>query len=89
MSPKDKNIPQTLCEFRSFSPNAGERKPKCSAEHPRSGLNCSAAHLYKGLPTLVRLEAISVCLQVMKLFGKEAFEGVTCLGHVATESRVL
>ena len=88
MTPKDKNIPQTLCEFHSFSPIVGEKKPKCSAEHPSSGLNCSAVHIYKVLPTLVPLEAISGCLQVMKLSGKEAFKGVTCLGHVATKIRV-
>ena len=88
MAPEDKNIPRNICEFRSISPSAGERKPKCSAEHPRSGLNYSAAHLYKGLPTLVPLEAISRCLQVMKLSGKEALKEVTCLGHVATEIRV-
>jgi len=89
MTPKDKNIPQTLCEFHSFSPNAGERKPKCSIEHLGSGLNYFAAHLYKGLPVLVSLEVISRCLQVMKLSGKEAFKGVTCLGHETTEIRVL
>ena len=88
MTPKDKNIPQTLCEFSSFSPNTGERKPKCFAEHLSSGLNCSAVHLHKGLLALVPLEAIYGCLQVMKLFGKEAFKGVTCLGHEATEFRV-
>jgi len=87
MTPKDKNIPQTLCEFRSHSPNAGERKPKCSAEHPDSGLKCSAMHLHKGLPTLVPLQAISGCLQVMKLYVKEAFKGVTCLEHETTKVR--
>ena len=81
MIPKDKNIPQTLCEFHSFSPSTGERKPKCSAEHPSSGINYFAMHLHKGLPALVPLEAISGCVQVMKLSGKEAFKGVTCLGH--------
>ena len=85
MTPKYNNIPQTLCEFHSFSPSVGERKPKCSAEHPGSGLNFSTSHLHKGLPALVPLEAISGCLQVMKLFGKEAFKGVTCLGHETTE----
>jgi len=88
MTLKDNNIPQTLCEFRSFSPNIGKIKHKCSVEHPRSGLNCSTAHPYKGLLALVSLEAISGCLQVVKLFGKEASKGVTCLGHVATEIRV-
>ena len=88
MTPKDKNIPQTLCEFCSFSPDAGERKPKCYAEHRGRGLNYSEAHLHKGLPMLIPLEAISGCLQVMKLFGKEAFKGVTCLGNEATEIRV-
>ena len=88
MTLEDRNIPQTLCEFLSISPSVGERKPKCSTEHPGSGLNCSAAHLHKGLPTLVPLEAISRCLQVMKLSGKEAFKGVTCLGNEATEIRV-
>ena len=89
MTSKDKNIPQTLCEFRSFSPSAGERKHKCFEEDPSSGLNCSATHLHKGLPALVPLEVIFGCLQVMKLSGKEAFKRVTCLGHVATEIRVL
>lgn len=84
MNPKDKDIPQTLCEFHSFSPSAGERKPKCSGEHPSSGLNYSIAHLHKVLPALVPLEAISRCLQVMKLSGK-AFKGLTCLGHETTE----
>lgn len=84
MTPKDKNIPQTLCEFCSFSPSVGERKPKCSTEHPVSGLNYSAARLHKGLPTLVPLEVIFGCLQVMKLSGKEAFKGVTYLGHETT-----
>ena len=87
MTPKDKNIPQTLCEFCSISPSVGERGPKCSAEHPGSGLNCSAAHLHKGLPELVPLEAIFGCLQVIKLY-REAFKGVTCLGHEATKIRV-
>ena len=75
-------------EFRSFSPSVGERKPKCSTEHPSSGLNCSTVYLHKGLPALVPLEVLSGCLQVMKLSGKEAFKGVTCLGHEATEFRV-
>ena len=88
MTPKDKNILQTLCEFHSISPNAGERKPKFSAEHPSSGLNYSTVHLYKGLPVLVPLKTISGCLQVMKLSGKEEFKGVTCLGHEAIEIRV-
>lgn len=88
MTPKNKNIPQTLCEFHSFSPSRGERKPKCSIEHPGSGLNCSTVLLYKGLPTLVPLETFSGCLQVMKLSGKEAFKGVTRLGHEETEFRV-
>ena len=88
MTPKDKNIAQTLCEFRSFSPNACEMKPKCSAEHLGSGISCFVVHLYKGLPTLVPLEAIFGCLQAMKLFGKEAFKGMTFLGHEATEIRV-
>ena len=88
MTPKDKNIPQTLCEFSSFSTNVGERKPKCSAEHPSSGLNCSAAQPHKGLLALVPLEVISGCLHIMKLSRKEAFKGVTCLGHEATEIRV-
>ena len=88
MTPKDKNIPQTLCEFLSFSPNTGERKPKCSVEHPGSGLSYSTVHLYKGLPVLVPLEVISGCFQVMKLSGKEAFKGVTCLGNEATKIRV-
>ncbi len=85
---KDKNIPQTLCEFFSFSPNTGERKPKCSAEHLISRLNCFSMHLHKGLPILVPLEEISVCLQVMKLSRKEAFKWVTCLWHEATKFRV-
>lgn len=88
MTPKDKNIPQTLCEFHSIFPNAGERKPNYSLEHPGSGLNFSVVNLYKGLPTLVLLEAIFGCLQVMKLFRKEAFKGVTCLGHETTKIRV-
>ncbi len=88
MTPKDKNIPQTLCEFRSILPNAGERKPKCSAEHPGNGLNCSVAHLDKGLPALVLLEAISGCLHVMKLSGKDAFKGLTCLGHEITKIKI-
>lgn len=88
MTPKDKNIPQTLCEFFSFSPNVGERKPKCFAEHPGSGLNYSATNLHNGLPALVPLEAIFGCLQVMKLSRKEAFKGVTCLGHETTKFRV-
>ena len=88
MNPKDNNIPQTLCEFCSISPNAGERKPKCSAEHPGSGLKCSATHLYKGLPALVPLNGIVGYPKAMKLFGKEAFKGVTCLGHEAIEIRV-
>ena len=88
MTPKDKNIPQTLCEFRSFSPNTGERKPMCSDNHPGSGLNCSAMHLHKGLPTLVPLEAIFGCLQVMKLSGKEALKGLTYLGNETVEFRV-
>jgi len=88
MNPKDKNIPQTLCEFRSCSPNKGERKPKCSVEHPGSGLNYSIVHLHKGLPALVPLEAIFGCLQVMKLSEREAFKGLTCLGHETTEFRV-
>ena len=88
MTPKDKNIPQSLCEFRSISLSVGERKPKCSAEHPGSRLNYSVTHLHKGLPTLDPLEAIFGCLQVMKLSGKEAFKRVTCLGHEATEIRV-
>jgi len=88
MTPKDKNIHQMLCEFCSFSPNAGEWKPKFFAEHLGSGLNCSAMHLHKGLPTLVPLEAVSRCLHVMKLCGKEEFKGVTCLGHEVTEIRV-
>ena len=88
MTPNDKNIPQTLCEFHSFLPSVGERKPKCSVEHPGSGINCSATHLYKSLPALVPLEAIFGCLQVIKLSGKEAFKGVNCLGHEETEIRV-
>ena len=88
MTPKDKNIPQTLCEICSFSPSAGERKPKCSTEHPGGGLNYSAMHLYKGLSALVPLEVISRCLLVMKLSRKEEFKGVTFLGHEATEIRV-
>ena len=88
MTPRDKNIPQTLCEFLSISPSTGERKPKCSTEHPSSGLNYSAVHLHNGLLVLVPVEAISGCLQVMKLSGKEAFKGVNCLGHEATEIRV-
>ena len=88
MTPKDNNIPQTLCEFFSNSPSTGERKPKFSVEHPGSGINCSAVHLHKGLPALVPLDVISGCLQVMKLSGKEAFKGVTCLGHEATKIRV-
>ena len=88
MSPKDKNIPKALCEFCSFSPRTSERKPKCSVEHPGSGPNYSTVHLHKGLPALVPLEAIFGCLQVMKLFGNEAFKGVTCLGHVAIEIRL-
>ena len=88
MTPKDKNIPQTICEFCSFSSSAGERKPRFSVEHPGNGLNCSATHLHKGLPTLVPLEAIFGCLQVMKLSGKEEFKGLTCLGHETTEFRV-
>jgi len=62
MTPKDKNIPQTLCEFHSFSPSASERKPKCFAKHPGSGLNCSIVCLHNDLPMLVPLEAISGCL---------------------------
>lgn len=88
MTQKDKNIPQTLCEFCSFLPNVGERKPMCSIEHLGSGLNCSAEPLHKGLPMLVPLEAISRCLQVMKLSGKEAFKGVTYLEHEVTKIRV-
>jgi len=88
MIPKDKNIPQTLLEFCSFLPSVGERKRKCSAEHPGNGLNCSEAHLHKGLPVLVLLEAISGCLQVLKLSGKEEFKGLTCLGHETTKFRV-
>ena len=88
MTPKYNTIPQTLCEFLSISPSAGERKPKCSAEHPSSGLNCSAMRLYKGLPALVPLEAIFGCLQVMKLSGREEFKGVTCLGHETTKIRI-
>lgn len=88
MTPKDKNIPQTLCEFCSFSPSAGERKPKCSVEHCGSGLNYSAVHLHKGLPLLVPLEEISRGLQVKKLFGKEAFKGLTFLGHETIEFKV-
>ena len=88
MTPKDKNIPQTLCEFCSFSPNTGERKPMSSADHPSSGVNYSAVQLIKGLPMLVPLKANSGCLQVMKLSGKEAFKGVTCLWHETTETRV-
>ena len=38
---------------------------------------------------MVPLEATSRCLQVMKLSRKEEFKGVTCLGHVAIEIRVL
>ena len=88
MTPKDNNIPQTLCEFRSFSPDVGERELKCSAEHRGNGLNYSPAHLHKGVPALVPLEAISGCLQVMKLSGKEALKAVTCLGHETTEIKV-
>lgn len=88
MTPKDKNIPKTLCEFRSISPNTGERKPKCYVKLLGSGLNCSVVHLHKGLPALVPLEVIFGCLQVMKLSGKEVLKGVTFLGHVATEIRV-
>ena len=88
MTPKDKNILQTLCEFHSFSPGVGERKPKCSTDHPSSGVNCSSTHLHNGLPALVPLDSISGCLQVMKLSGKEEVKGVTCLGHEATEIRV-
>jgi len=88
MSPHDKNIPQTLCEFQSSAPSVGERKSKFSTEHPGSELTCSAMHLHKGLPTLVPLEAIFGCLQVMKLSGKEAFKGLTCLGHETIDFRV-
>ena len=31
---EDKNIPQTLCEFHSNSPNEDKKGPKCSLEHP-------------------------------------------------------
>jgi len=88
MTPKDKNIPQTLCEIHSFLARVGERKPKCSVEHLGSGLNCYAAHLHKGLPALVHLEEIFRCPQVMKLSGKEAFKGLTCLGHETTKFMV-
>lgn len=88
MTQKNKNIPQTLCEFHSFLARTGDRNPKCSAEYPGSGFNYSTTHIHKGLPSLVPLETISRYLQVMKLFGKEAFKGLTCLGHETTESRV-
>lgn len=81
MTPKYKNIPQTLCEFHSFSPSVGEGKPKCSTKHPGSGLNYSTMHFNKVLPVLVPLEAIYGYLQFMKLSGKEPFKGVTCLRH--------
>ena len=45
MTPKDKNIPQTLREFRSNSPSTSERKPKCFAEQLSPLPECSAEHL--------------------------------------------
>ena len=55
---------------------------------PWHGLNYSAVQLYKGLATLVPLQDIFGCLQVMKLSRKEALKGLTCLGHETTDFRV-
>jgi len=38
MAPEYKNIPRTLCEFRSISPSTGQSGPKCCGKHPDMAL---------------------------------------------------